>query len=335
METIAEQFLSSANFHFSWLQVSKKKGCAGSDGETIAQFKQNLDHNLANLRNAIANSNYQPAPYQQILIAKENNKQRELKVPSVRDRIAQQALLNVLSPLIEPKFSDCSFAYRPNISYIQAVEKIAYWRDVGYQWVLDADIVKFFDNIDHNRLLIELRKHINHPGILYLIKSWITTKVRTNGGLVESTKGIPQGAVISPLLANIYLDEFDRTIDNSDLQLVRYADDFVILAKSPNRIRQAYVEVAQFLHGINLELHPQKTRITNFQQRFVFLGHEFVDEWIIPADKPKEQNIGRLVKRRRKGDTRKRENTVDCKKKLSKRTKNRSMQRNRPRLKPR
>ena len=122
---IAQQFLNNANFQKAWLQVWKNKGCAGSDGETLAQFKQNLESNLSALRKAIALGNYQPAPYKQILIPKSQDKMRELKVPSVRDRVVQQALLNVHSPLIEPTFSSCSFAYRPSLSYIQAVEKIA------------------------------------------------------------------------------------------------------------------------------------------------------------------------------------------------------------------
>ncbi len=139
-----------------------------------------------------------------MFIPKKQNSLRELRIPTVRDRIIQQALLNVIVPLIDPHFSEASFAYRPNISYIQAVEKIAFWRDIGYQVVLDGDLVKFFDNLDHQRLLIEVRKFINHSGILYLIKSWITTGILTENGHVLATKGVSQGAVISPLLANIY-----------------------------------------------------------------------------------------------------------------------------------
>ena len=297
---ISQKFLSNANFQQAWLQVKKNKGCAGSDGETLAQFKQKLDSNLSNLRDAIALGNYQPAPYKQILIPKSKDKLRKLKVPSVRDRVVQQALLNVLSPIIEPTFLASSFAYRPHLSYIQAVEKIAYWRDRGYQWVLDADITKYFDNINHNRLLTELRKHINHSGALCLIKAWITADVLTKNGLVKSTKGIPQGAVISPLLANIYLDEFDRAIALLDLQLVRYADDFVVLAKSKARIRQAYLEVSQLLQAIDLELHPQKTRIANFDRGFYFLGHGFIDRAIIPVDKPKEKKRTKKKLKKRK-----------------------------------
>ena len=289
MDAIARNFLSNANFQQAWLQVWKNKGCAGSDGETLTQFKQNLESNLSDLSNKISDSNYQPAPYQQILIPKSKDKYRELKVPSVKDRIVQQALLNVLSPLIEPTFSVCSFAYRPNISYIQAVEKIADWRDMGYQWVLDADIKQYFDEIDRDRLLRELRRYIVHPGILCLIKAWITNPVLTKNGLTTTAKGIPQGAVISPLLANIYLDEFDRAFTDSDVRLVRYADDFLVLAKTKNRIKQAYVEVSQLLEAIALQLHPQKTRITNFDRGFCFLGHGFIERGIIPIDKPKQK----------------------------------------------
>ena len=289
MDAIARNFLSNANFQQAWLQVWKNKGCAGSDGETLTQFKQNLESNLSDLSNKISDSNYQPAPYQQILIPKSKDKYRELKVPSVKDRIVQQALLNVLSPLIEPTFSVCSFAYRPNISYIQAVEKIADWRDMGYQWVLDADIKQYFDEIDRDRLLRELRRYIVHPGILCLIKAWITNPVLTKNGLTTTAKGIPQGAVISPLLANIYLDEFDRAFTDSDVRLVRYADDFLVLAKTKNRIKQAYVEVSQLLEAISLQLHPQKTRITNFDRGFCFLGHGFIERGIIPIDKPKQK----------------------------------------------
>ena len=208
---------------------------------------------------------------------------------TVRDRIVQQALLNVISPILESKFYPCSFAYRPKISYIQAVEKVAYWRDRGYRWVLDGDILKFFDNIDHQRLLIEVRQHIDNSGILCLIKAWLTSGTLTNKGLESAEKGIPQGSVISPLFANIYLDEFDRTISNSDLQLVRYADDFLVLAESYERIRQAYTEVVSLLDGLKLTIHQDKTQITNFERGFRFLGHGFLENAIFPIDKEKSQ----------------------------------------------
>lgn len=170
----------------------------------------------------------------------------------MRDRIVQQALLNVLYPIMEAKFSSASFAYRPNLSYLNAVEKVADWRDHGYSWVLDADIVKFFDNIDHQRLLTQVRIHINNPGILCLIKSWVSVGMLTEEGLILPQKGIPQGAVISPMLANIYLHEFDEFITATDLKLVRYADDFLILSPTQERILQAKLEIINLLDSMGL-----------------------------------------------------------------------------------
>lgn len=290
MTVIINDFLHPANFQQAWLKVRDKKGCAGADEETIEDFARNLKLNITELRNSVANSTYEPYPLKQVLIPKNNGKMRELRIPTVRDRITQQALLNVLVPIIEPTFSDCSFAYRPNLSIIKAVEKIAYWRDQGYRWILDADIVKYFDSIDHQILLLQLREYIDHPGILCLIKAWISTGTYTSQGLQTSEKGIPQGAVISPLLANIYLDKFDHVIPRNDLKLVRYADDFLLLGKSRSRIFQAYTEVVKHLHSINLTIHQNKTQITNFDHGFRFLGHGFIGDGIVPLETTKQKS---------------------------------------------
>lgn len=291
MLNIVDNFLNPDNFQQAWLKVKEKKGCGGADGETINDFARNQHFNLTQLRESVANSTYQPHSLKQVLIPKNKGKMRELRIPSVRDRIVQQALLNVLVPLIEPTFSPCSFAYRPNLSIIKAVEQIACWRDQGYHWILDADIVKFFDSIDCQILLGELRQHIEHPGILCLIKAWISSGIINNNQVVKlPEKGIPQGAVISPLLANVYLDKFDKSISSTDLKLVRYADDFLVLARSRNRIVKAYSEVVRLLHLQNLAIHPDKTQITNFERGFTFLGHGFLDNAIFPVDKPKQKS---------------------------------------------
>jgi RNA-directed DNA polymerase len=290
MTAIINDFLQAANFQQAWNKVRDNKGCAGADEETLDDFADNLQLNLSTLIYSVANNVYSPHPLKQVFIPKNNGKVRELRIPTVRDRIVQQALLNVLVPLIEPTFSDCSFAYRPNLSIIKAVEKIAHWRDLGYRWILDADIVKYFDSIDRQILLLELRQHIDHPGILYLIKAWISSGILTKKGLEIPDKGIPQGAVVSPLLANVYLDKFDRAIINTDLKLVRYADDFLLLGKNRNRILQAYTEVVKLLHTLNLAIHTDKTQITNFEQGFRFLGHGFIGNGIVPLDSPNQKS---------------------------------------------
>ncbi|MGF1979775.1 MAG: reverse transcriptase domain-containing protein [Nostoc sp. CmiSLP01] len=284
MDRIVNEFLNLGNFQRAWEKVAENRGCAGIDGETIDKFASNQTINIYQLLNAVTNGTYQPLPCKQVIIPKKNGSQRELKIPTVRDRIVQQALLNVFYSLMESKFSPASFAYRPNLSYLNAVEKVADWRDDGYCWVFDADIVKFFDNIEHQRLLKQIRIHMEHPGILCLIKSWITVGVQTGEGLVLPQKGIPQGAVISPMLANIYLHEFDEFIAATDLKLVRYADDFVVLARTQERIFQAKLEIINLLDSLGLTINAEKTKITNFERGFRFLGHGFLANAIFPVD---------------------------------------------------
>lgn len=284
MNSIVDEFLSLNNFHKAWLKVAENQGSAGVDHETIDIFRRNEQVNIAQLKEAVTVGTYQAYPCKQVLIPKKATGFRELRIPTVRDRIVQQALLNVIYPLVEPRFSPASFAYRPNLSYVDAVKKVAEWRDLGYQWVLDADIVKFFDNIEHTRLMKECRIYIEHSGLLCLIKTWISTGILTDEGLRFPDKGIPQGAVISPVLANIYLNEFDWLIEASDLKLVRYADDFVVLAKTQDRLLQACLEVEQILHSMALEIHPRKTQLTTFNQGFRFLGHGFLGKAIFPLE---------------------------------------------------
>jgi len=281
---IVDNFLSMENFLQAFANVAAKKGAPGVDGESIEDFRRNLRVNVSQLRDEVANNQYQPLPCKKASIGKGNGEFREIRIPTVRDRIVQHALLNVLHPVVEPSFSEVSFAYRPNLSYIDAVEAVAKWRDAGYRWVLDADITKFFDNIDHQRLLVEVRKFANHPGILGLIKDWISAGVVARGKVVPAEKGVPQGAVVSPLLANIYLDEFDKTISQTDWKLVRYADDFVVLTRSFDEVVEAYSRVGAILGSIGLSLHPEKTLITNFKEGFSFLGHGFLEEAIFPLE---------------------------------------------------
>lgn len=283
-------FLSSDNFYSAWEKVRTNRGCAGVDGETIADFERQVDRNLSTLRRQIQTGTYQPLPLRSLQVPKKPRLQpgeppktewRGLGVPTVRDRIVQQALLNLLHPLLEPQFEDCSFAYRPGRSYKAAVRQIDHWRQQGYDWVLDADVVKYFDRIQHPRLLAELQERVPDPAIGTLVERWIGSGVSTATGLILPNQGIPQGSVISPILANVYLDDFDEAIEDAGLKLVRYADDFVVLAKSKTRIESAQALVDQLLRSMGLELHPDKTQITNFQQGFHFLGHTFVRSLIL------------------------------------------------------
>ncbi|MGK7939088.1 MAG: reverse transcriptase domain-containing protein [Crocosphaera sp.] len=279
-----EEFLCLANIRQAFYKVADNGGGPGVDGETIEMFAENEELNLRELRDSLANSSYQPQPLKQVKIPKKQGEWRELRIPTLRDRIVQQALLNVLYPITETLFSNDSFAYRPNRHYTDAVKRVAYWRDQGYLYVFDGDIVKFFDNLDHHRLLVEVRKVIDNLGVLCLIKGWITAGVVTKTGIIYPEKGVPQGAVISPLLANIYLHEFDIFFQESDLKLVRYADDFLLLSDTKDGIMSAYSSVRQLLNYMGLQIHEQKSQITHFHKGFQFLGHGFFRNSIIPID---------------------------------------------------
>jgi CRISPR-associated protein Cas1 len=295
-----EIFLSPENFQAAWYKVASKKGCAGADGETLAQFSRRLDHNLSKLRQVVMNGAYRPLPLRQFFIPKKDKSWRELRVPAVRDRIVQQALLNVLHPIMEPHFESCSFAYRPGRSHKMAVDKVTAWHRRGYDWVLDADIVKYFDHVGHQRLLQEvaerLPKHTHHDRgadgaadfntlVLHLVEQWISVGVLTRSGLLLPEKGIPQGSVVSPILANIYLDDFDEAFLDQPLKLVRYADDFVILGRRRQQIIAAREQVADMLAGMALRLHQDKTHATEFDRGFRFLGHVFVGDLVVPIKK--------------------------------------------------
>lgn len=287
MNAELEQFLDFINFQAAWRQMAANRGCAGVDGETIAQFTQNLDRNLESLHQAVKRGTYRPLPLRQLFIPKKSNGWRELQVPTVRDRLVQQALLNVLHPILEPQFEPCSFAYRPGRSHLMAVRQVAKWRDRGYEWILDADIVQFFDEIEHSRLFAEIQERLKEPRFLELLRAWVTVGVLTPAGLVFPAKGIPQGAVVSPILANVYLDDLDETLTAWGHKVVRFADDFVLLARTEARILQAQQDVTQLLTGMGLALHPDKTQITTFDKGFRFLGHAFAGDVIIAIEKEK------------------------------------------------
>jgi group II intron reverse transcriptase/maturase len=181
-----------------------------------------------------------------------------------------------MEPIFEKIFMDCSFGFRPNKSAHEAIDKIEEYKKQGYKWVVDADIKGYFDNIDQDLLLDFITYRINDGWVLRMIKSWLTAGVMTDEGIKKTTKGTPQGGTISPLLANIYLHQFDKIMVNRGYKLVRYADDFVVLTKSKKKANRALEVIKKIVEGkLNLRLHSEKTVVTNFGEGFTFLGYEF------------------------------------------------------------
>ena len=267
--------LTDALLYEAWAKVKANKGCAGTDRQSIEGFQRKLDRNLSLLRQEVLQGTYQPKPLLIVRIPKKGGT-RTLAIPSVRDRVLQTAVALALTPIFEAQFEDCSFAYRKNRSVDKAVERIAHLRNQGFQWVVDADIKAFFDNVDHLFLLEEVRKYVHDQEICSLIKGWLQGQVVDGQVRYCFIRGIPQGSPISPLLANLYLDDLDEELLEKDLKLVRFADDFIILTKRREAAQEALELTEEILEALKLRLHKEKTRVVNFSEGFRFLGVQFI-----------------------------------------------------------
>ena len=271
-----EKLLSDANLFEAWSKVKANKGGAGIDGETIEKFSYNLVSNLHQLKDEVLAQKYTPRPLLVVRIPKKAGGMRTLAIPAVRDRVLQTAVALALYPVFEAEFEDCSFAYRKNRSVDKAIERIVHFRNQGYNWVVDADIEAFFDSVDRKILLKELTRLIKDPGILHLIDLWLKNEAVEQNIHYCFFKGIPQGSPLSPLLANLYLDTLDEELLDKNLKLVRFADDFIILAKNRDSAQEALEITEDVLEALKLELHKGKTRLVSFAQGFRFLGVQFI-----------------------------------------------------------
>lgn len=278
-----------SHFQSAVQRVKENRGGPGADGVRISQFERHLDENLSRLQNELGQKTYAPLPLLRILVdkGKGTDEARALSIPAVRDRVAQTAVLQYIEPILEKEFEDCSFAYRRGRSVKMAVQRIEEYYNQGYRWVVEADIDSFFDTVDHDLLMNKVRKCINDNDIVNLIRQWITAAVWDGTSVTVLNKGIPQGSPISPVLANLFLDELDEAFLHQGYRIVRYADDFIVLCKSPDKAKEALEFSKEILGKLLLEL--DEGDVVNFDQGFKFLGVTFIRSMaLVPFDRQKK-----------------------------------------------
>jgi len=277
--SLIDKVYRPTTLYAGWLKVKARKGKAGSDRQSIEDFERNLEVNLDRLHRELAEGSYRPRPIWRVYIDKPGSKEkRPLGIPCVRDRVVQAALLLVLEPIYEKEFATESYGFRPGRGCKDALREVERLLKDGYVYVVDADLKAYFDSIPHDRLMKEISRNIADGRVLELLENFLKQDILEGLALWSPEQGTPQGAVISPLLANLYLHSVDVAMAHAGFHMVRYADDFVILCCTQQDAEAALAKVEELTTAKGLTLHPEKTRLVDARVRgvgFDFLGYHF------------------------------------------------------------
>ncbi|WP_420811504.1 group II intron reverse transcriptase/maturase, partial [Natranaerobius trueperi] len=246
-ESLLDKLLHTGNLNAAYKRVKQNRGAAGVDGMTVDELMPYLKENKDEFLESLRSGKYKPHPVRRVEIPKPDGGVRLLGVPTVVDRMVQQALVQVLQPIFEPTFSDNSFGFRPNRNAQQAIKRSKDYYAQGYKYAVDIDLAKYFDTVNHDLLIGMVREQVKDETIIRLIRKFLKSGVMSNGLLSPSTKGTPQGGNLSPLLSNIYLNNFDRLLEKRGHKFVRYADDCIIYVKSKRAAERVMTSCTKYL----------------------------------------------------------------------------------------
>jgi len=303
--SLIDKVYAQGNLAQAAAKACANRGAAGVDQVTVEQFSRHAEENLRKLGEQLRSGSYQPQAIRRVYIPKPGSTElRPLGIPTVRDRVVQTALVHVLEPIFERNFAPQSYGFRPGRGCQQALARVEELLAAGYGYVVDADLKSYFDSIPHDRLLERIRDKVADGRLLRLIESFLTAGILEALQEWTPTAGAPQGAVLSPLLSNVYLDPLDRLVASSGFEMVRYADDFVILCRTKAEAQRALAVVQTGVVANGLTLHPDKTRIVEAQtEAFDFLGYRFDRgrRWVRPKSLAKLKEAVRTKTKRTDG----------------------------------
>ena len=310
--SLMDKVCGEGNLRSSAAKVVGNKGSAGVDHVTVEAFSADLEGNLERLGKALRDGAYRPSAIRRVVIPKPGSREgRPLGIPTVRDRVVQGAVRQVLEPIFEKGFADCSYGFRPGRGCKDALRRVDSLLKGGYTHVVDIDIKGYFDAIDHLRLMDLLAGKVADGTVLALVNQFLKAGIFSELGEWEPESGVPQGAVLSPLLSNVYLDPLDHLMVAKGFRMIRYADDMVVLCRSSAEAEEALSAVRRWCESAKLELHPEKTAVVDVRVGgFDFLGYHFRESKGRVVRWPRKRSLGKLRDAIRAKTKRKRSDTM-------------------------
>ena len=295
--SLIDDILSRENLNQAFKRVKANKGCAGIDNMPASELREYIRENRELIITSIREKKYTPQPVKRVYIPKADGKQRPLGIPTVMDRVIQQAIAQQFTSIYEPIFSEYSYGFRPNRDCHKAMAKVLEYLNAGYEWIVDFDIEKFFDTVNQDKLISILREQVKEDITLNLVRKFLKAGVMENGLTKSTEDGMPQGGPLSPILSNIYLDKLDKELESRGLRFVRYADDFIILVKSEKAAERVMASITSWIERkLFLKVSATKTKVTR-PTNSKFLGFTFIKDSSRWECKPAKDRITKFEKK--------------------------------------